>query len=146
VRATADNPLVDPHLMDEVVKKHIEVKADYTYMKELPLGVATEAISRESLERVASLGKSPHHREHVTTYFKENPSEFNFQVLEPPSYLRRPDLRLTVDTKEDLALMREIYKRLYTPGKMISVSQVIKLLDENPQLRALNIHIKQRVF
>jgi spore coat polysaccharide biosynthesis protein SpsF (cytidylyltransferase family) len=58
--------------------------------------------------------------------------------------LRRPEFRLTVDTPEDLDLAREIFKSLYKKGSIISLSDVIQLLDDNPDLCKINSMIKQK--
>jgi spore coat polysaccharide biosynthesis protein SpsF len=144
VRVTADNPLTDPYIIDRMVTKHIEMSADYTCVNDLPLGTSAEVISIDTLKRVHELGTKPHYREHVTTFIKENPKLFDMYVMDIENNLQRPELRLTVDTEEDLNLMRIIYARLYRPDRIISIDKVIDLLDKQPELRGINAHIKQK--
>ena len=51
-------------------------------------------------------------------------------------------MRLTVDTKEDLKLMREIYKRLYIENTIIDLEDVVELLISNQSLRKVNLNIE----
>jgi spore coat polysaccharide biosynthesis protein SpsF len=53
-------------------------------------------------------------------------------------------LRLTVDTEEDLQLIREVFNKLYNNENVFSVEKVIDLLDEHPELKALNTHVHQK--
>lgn len=146
VRVTGDNPLTDPYILDRLVKHHIETNADYTTMKNLPLGITSEVFSIESLKRSDKLGIKPHHREHVDEYILENPDKFRMEVLDADESIRRPDLRLTVDTEEDLELMRRIFRRLEPEGdeKVIKLSSVIKLLDSDPDLVKINAYVVQK--
>lgn len=144
VRVTADNPLTDPYIIDRMVIKHIEMSADYTCANDLPIGTSAEVISMDTLKRLHELGTKPYYQEHVTTFVKENPKLFDIYVICVENNLRRPELRLTVDTEEDLNLMRIIYAKLYKPDIIIDVNEVINLLDKQPELRKINAHIKQK--
>ena len=55
------------------------------------------------------------------------------EVVVASEAVRRPELRLTIDTPEDLQLIREIYERLYQPGGIVSLRDAIKLLDAHPR-------------
>jgi spore coat polysaccharide biosynthesis protein SpsF (cytidylyltransferase family) len=46
-----------------------------------------------------------------------------------------------VDQKEDLILMREIFKRLFQEGGMFYTEDILKLLDKEPHLSKINSHI-----
>ena len=51
-------------------------------------------------------------------------------------------MRITVDTEEDFKLMREIYDRLYEEDEIIDLKDVVKLLDDNPELKNINANVK----
>jgi spore coat polysaccharide biosynthesis protein SpsF len=116
VRATADNPLIDIGSVDRIVRRLIDQGLDYCTEVSLPIGAATEVMSRDALARVDRLSRQPHHREHVTTYFKEHRGEFRASFLEPPEPLRRPDVRITVDTADDLAYVTGLIQALPESG------------------------------
>ena len=84
-------------------------------------------------------------REHVTLFIYQNPKLFRIHFVEASGILKRPDLRLTVDTEEDLRLVREIFTRLYNTGNSLGIEKVIELLDECPELVAINSHVPQKL-
>ena len=112
VRATGDNPLIDIESVDRIVHAIRTSNLEYCMENELPFGAATEAITAEALAKVDRLAVEPHHREHVTLYIKEHPEEFRMALLSPPDSLRRPEIRITVDTPEDFMSMEDLIGRL----------------------------------
>jgi spore coat polysaccharide biosynthesis protein SpsF len=108
VRATADNPLLDIGSVDRVVRAVKSSDLDYCMEIGLPVGGATEALTTRTLARVHDLAERPDHREHVTLYIKDHPERFRLAFLEPPDILRRPDVRITVDTPEDFVFLENL--------------------------------------
>jgi spore coat polysaccharide biosynthesis protein SpsF len=88
--------------------------ADYVCEDGLPVGAAVEAVTREALLRAASEAREPDDREHVTTWVKRRGDLWNLAFPAPPVPLRRPDLRITVDTPADLAYVRSLFARAGT--------------------------------
>ena len=151
IRVTADTPLVDPEEGDRVIEHHLRSGADYTHNitiwgGETPLGCGVEAFTMGTLETSWRDGNEPHHREHVDEYVGEHPELFRIEKVVASEAVRRPDLRLTIATPEDLQLIREIYERLYQPGGIVSLRDTIKLLDTHPELLELNRHIQQKTI
>jgi spore coat polysaccharide biosynthesis protein SpsF len=149
VRITADCPFVCPHETDRVIRRHLDAGADYTHNitvwgSGMPLGTGAEVFTFATLERSWREGLAPHHREHVDEYVGDHPELFRIVRVDAPPRLRRPELRLTVDTVEDLALTREVYERLARPGELIELADVIALLDEHPELLELNRGVVQK--
>jgi spore coat polysaccharide biosynthesis protein SpsF len=145
LRITTDNPLFCPDIAQEIVSEHLRGGWDYTSMENLPLGVTTEVVSKDALTLLdALLKKEDPHREHVTSFIRKNRDSFKVKILPAPPDLRRPSLRLTVDTPEDFELIERIYQSLYTPGEIIPIMDVIRLLEARPELGKINIHIKQK--
>jgi len=110
VRATADNPLIDIGSVDRIVAALRADGLDYCMERNLPVGAATEAITSAALARVDQLGRMPHHREHVTIYVKEHREEFRTAFPNPPKELRLPDVRITVDTREDFRFVDRLIR------------------------------------
>jgi len=108
VRATADNPLIDVGSIGRIIHAVRSDKLDYCTEGDLPYGAATEACTAAALAKTHELATDPRHREHVTLHIKENPGQFRIAYLKAPESLRRPRLRLTVDTPEDFAFMEEL--------------------------------------
>ena len=128
VRATADNPLVDPRELDRLVDLHRSSGADYCHaFGQLPVGVGVESFTRAALEASWREGLAPNHREHVNEFIQEHPDRFEIRALDIPPAKVAPDLRLTVDTPEDLERARFVYGRLYRPGHLIRTEEAIAL-------------------
>jgi spore coat polysaccharide biosynthesis protein SpsF (cytidylyltransferase family) len=149
VRICGDCPLIDPGVIDEAVSLHLREGADYTdncrLVKTFPRGLDVEVMNTDALEMAARDGQAPQDREHVTFYFYHSrPDRFQIALLEARGPLRRPELRLTVDVPEDLALMRAIYDRLYGAEGYVAAEQAIELLDREPMLAALNAGVQQK--
>ena len=148
VRITADNPLMDPEIIDEAIKQHLKSGADYSCTEKperfLPLGMGVEVFNFDSLQAAYNKSKESYDREHVTSYLYENPDVFKINSVKLSETLRAPHLRLTMDTKEDLELMEKIYQRLYRPENIFKTEQILNLFVKNPELRKINGHIIQK--
>lgn len=147
VRLTSDCPLIDPRVTDRVIEEHLNSDADYTsngIKSGFPRGLDTEVFNFEALKRAYREAELDYEREHVTPYIRQHPSSFKLKSVEASGKLRRPDIRLTVDTEEDLRLIREIFKRLYGDGQIFYTEDVIDLLDKHPELAAINACIRQK--
>lgn len=144
IRVTSDCPLIDPRLTDSVITTHLNSHADYTSNHSFPRGLDTEVFNFETLKRAYGEARLDYEREHVTPYIYLHPEIFKLNLVEAVGKLRRPDLRLTVDTEEDLRLIREIFKRLYRDGPIFYTEDVIDLLDKHPKLVAINAHVAQK--
>lgn len=127
VRATADNPFVDPEELDRLVAHHLATQADYTHaFGQLPIGVGVECFTMDALARSWQEGHAPHHREHVNEYIPEHPDRFRIEELDVPADKRASDLRLTVDTPEDFARAEALYGAV-PPGMLPSTQDAIRL-------------------
>lgn len=147
VRVTSDDPLIDPKILDTIIEKHLSLRADYTsnnLKRTFPLGLDAEVFNFDALERAYKEAKANYEKEHVTPYIYEHPGIFKLRNVPAKKKLRRPELRLTVDTKEDLQLVREIYKHLYRPEKIFYTEEVIDLFNKHPELTKINENIQQK--
>jgi spore coat polysaccharide biosynthesis protein SpsF len=128
VRATADNPFVDSDGPARVLTFRHRVGADHAVECGLPLGAAVEAVSVEALARAASLITDPYDREHVTSFIRRD-ARFSALRAVAPGHLRRPGLRLTVDTREDLDFARDVYAQVGRAGAFAPLPEVIRTAD-----------------
>jgi spore coat polysaccharide biosynthesis protein SpsF len=146
VRVTGDNPLTDVETTEALLALHRERQADYTYVPgdALLMGILAEVISREALERSWERGQARHRSELMTLYIKEHPGEFRIATGALPPGLYRPDLRLTVDEPEDVALMQEVFARLGAPGRLVATREAVALLDAHPELAHINAHLHHK--
>ncbi|HEY0241966.1 MAG TPA: hypothetical protein VGC52_04830, partial [Gemmatimonadaceae bacterium] len=54
------------------------------------------------------------------------------------------ELRLTVDTAEDLELVRAIYSGLYERNPAFNLVDILDYLNANPHLLQINRHVEQK--
>lgn len=143
VRVTADNPLIHPPIVGELVGLiRTRPEVEYCYATNSPLGAACEAVRFDALLRAESQCKTAEHREHVTLFIREHPELFS--VREVKSDLGNPDMRLTLDTAEDFELLSTVFARLQRPGQLLDVRDVIEFLNQHEAVRLLNRDVMQR--
>ena len=104
VRLTGDNPLVDKHLVDDIVNKYINNYFNYDYVNNIkssgyPYGLFVEVFKADALLK-ASKNFNSLNKEHVTWYIRNNPHLFNTFVIKTKKKFKYS--RVTVDTKNDL--------------------------------------------
>jgi spore coat polysaccharide biosynthesis protein SpsF len=149
VRITSDCPLIDPKIVDSAIKTHLDSDNDYTCVGNgggFPRGLDTEVFNVEALLRANLEARQQYEREHVTPYFYEHPSLFKINAIMSEPILNRPNIRLTVDTKEDLELVRLIFKYLGRNKTIFYSQEIIELIDEHPEFRLINANIKQKLL
>lgn len=118
IRATGDNPLVDPLEAGRVLNAMISGSYDYVAGfnevddRKLPVGVGVEAMTFNALERAWNNGTRPEHREHINNYFIDNQDTFKCHDLKCLPEHSCPELSLTVDTPDDFTFIQNIGKGL----------------------------------
>ncbi len=145
LRVCGDNPLIDIPLMIELFQQHAQSNADYTVVKDpIPLGTGTEMVNLEALRKIAAATRDPKYIEHVTSYFSDHEAAYNVKKIPAPFYLRNMPLRLTVDTSEDLDLIRHLYEKFYISYLPVELEQVIFYLVNRPEVYGINAHVDQK--
>jgi spore coat polysaccharide biosynthesis protein SpsF len=144
VRITADCPLIDPALVDETVRMFQERHADYAsnaIEQTYPRGLDAEVFTLAVLKLAWQNARQPYEREHVTPYFYEHPELFRLaSVIGPADYSQ---YRWTLDTAEDLELLRAIYSK-FKGDDGFSWRDVIALMEREAQLAELNCNVTQK--
>ncbi|NQU24678.1 MAG: glycosyltransferase family protein [Candidatus Nealsonbacteria bacterium] len=149
VRITADCPLIDPAVVDEVVRAFLRERegptgCDYasnTLRRTWPRGLDTEVMTADALADANRLATEPHERTHVTPYIYQHPERF--RLLPVTGREDYSDRRWTVDEPEDLDLIRAVYERLggqTAPGW----KDVRRVLADEPALARLNRHVRHK--
>jgi len=141
VRITADNPLVDPTIIDKAIFLCKETKCDYAtnlLTPTFPTGYSAEVLKFSTLSRIYNTQHDKQSKEHVTYHIRNNPHLYDIKEIYAPTELVRPNWRLTMDYKEDFELISEIFSRLYIPSSFIKYRSVVELLDKNPHLLKIN--------
>ena len=123
VRITADCPLVDPDVVDLVVRRWREGDEQYVANviepRTFPKGLDVEVVSHGALDAAAAEARDPYDREHVTPYLRSRPERFaQARVAHEPPY---GDVRLTLDTPEDLEALRALVGRVGPNARMATL-------------------------
>ena len=143
LRITSDCPLIDPEVVDNVARALIEQRADVAcniLPRTYPRGLDTEVFTKEALKKAWRGSNQPHQREHVTTLFYERPEMFHLaSVREGQDFSH---YRWTLDTPDDLRLIREIYSHF--DHDHFGWRDVIALMERLPALPAINAHMVQK--
>lgn len=140
IRITADCPLIDPEILDEILKFYLKNEYDYvsnTHPPTYPDGLDVEILSFDILERAWKEAKLASEREHVTAFIWKNEDLFNLGNFSNKE-VDLSKMRWTVDEKEDLEFVREVYKNLYTKKKIFLTSDILNLLRNKPELMKIN--------
>jgi spore coat polysaccharide biosynthesis protein SpsF len=112
VRVTGDNPFTDPTLMDQMIT-HIEHNnSDYIYAPDAPVGTGVDVFSRKAMRKMAAKSLTDYQREHVNADILDNPDDYSIENFGMDASVGRPDIRLTVDTEDDLRMANIIAARL----------------------------------
>jgi len=144
VRITADCPLLDPVVMNDVIRRFLAGSPDYasnTLQRTYPRGLDTEVVSAGALARAWQNALEPYQRAHVTPYIVENRADF--RLLSVCGEVDLSAHRWVVDVPEDLEFVRAIYERLGSRDDFVW-TDVLELLAEEPSLSAINDAVNQK--
>lgn len=144
VRISADCPLIDPTVVDKIVKKSILQNTDYvsnTLPKTYPMGYEVEVIKFSKLLKSEKMTNDFGDQEHVTLFIMRNPKIFSHYNVVAPNLFKKPKIRVCVDTKEDFSVIQKIVD-LSNNNKFISINEVLGILKKYPQIQKLNSHVK----
>jgi spore coat polysaccharide biosynthesis protein SpsF len=145
VRVTADCPLIDPQVIDSVIAAYFagSPRPDYasnTQLRTYPAGLDTEVFSIAALQRAWSEDRNPAWREHVTPYIYR--SNAGFRLVDVLNDVDASAIRWTVDTAEDLALIREIYGSFGNGG--FSWAEAVSAMEAHPDWKSINAAVRQK--
>jgi len=137
VRIPSDKPLIDPQIVDKVVK--VFTTSEYDYVSNFlhytfPYGAEVEVFSFEALEKAWNLARLPSEREHVTPYIYNHKDKFKiFNVINSEDLSH---LRWEVDREKDFELVKIIVERI--KSRPILLKDIMKLYAQEPILFNIN--------
>ena len=140
-RVTSENPFIYWEGIDTLIKKHIKENSEFSFIDNLPIGSGYEIINLESLKKSHKFGNKRHRSELCSLYIYEHQKDFKILRSQPSRELKKPHLRLTVDTPEDLLVARKIYENLGSDLKPIPLKRIINFLEKYPNITEINSNI-----
>lgn len=146
-KITPDCPLIDPQIVDAVLRYFLEHKDIYDYVSNAhppswPDGLDFEVFHVAALEKAHNEATDPCHREHTTTYIWSNPKKFRLgNVLMPEGRNLFMSHRWTVDYPEDFEFVKKIYENLYDGKRVFLTDEILSLLEKKPDISKTNEHL-----
>lgn len=141
VRVTADNPLIDPNIVDLVISEYENNGYDYatnTLHRTFPYGTEVEVFSFKILEKTWKNASMPSEREHVTPFIRKPENGFSLVNIECDKNLSH--LRYTVDKADDLKVVKEIASNI--PKRPILMQDIFELYKNKPEIFEINKNVK----
>lgn len=139
VRITGDCPLVDPEVVDKVVKAFFRSSCEYARTDfTFPDGLDVEVFSADLLYRAAEEARDNYDREHVTPFIRRQAAENALEVA-PSEDLAR--FRLTIDEPEDFAVLENIFS--YFGNNHFGFTDIASLASREPALFVANQHLRR---
>lgn len=150
VRITADCPFIDPVELDRLLDAFFTADPPLDFaanrlpmQRTIPIGLDAEICTFDALETAWHEAKEPHQREHVMPFFYENASRFNtLHLTHHPDY---GHFRWTVDTPEDLDLVRQIADH-FEGRDDFSWQEILTLIEKYPKLVEINANVPHKEY
>ena len=142
IRLTADCPLHDPGVIDAFIDYYKQNQVDYmnnASPRTFPKGLDIEIMTKKSLEIAYQNATLDFEKEHVTPYIINNQDQFKIG-----NFTNNIDLshhRWTLDYEQDYKMICEIYKELYPKKPNFKMMDVVKLLEERPDIFEITAHL-----
>jgi glutamate-1-semialdehyde 2,1-aminomutase len=140
VRITGDCPLVDPYLVDDVIRGFKSSKVDYfsnVSPPTFPDGLDIEVFTFKALEQASRETNKPYDQEHVTPYLYQS------GIFKTASIQNSEDLsalRWTVDEPADFVVIEKVFQHFH-PFTDFAWGEVLSLQLQQPNLFNINQHI-----
>jgi spore coat polysaccharide biosynthesis protein SpsF (cytidylyltransferase family) len=136
VNIDGDDILFAYEFIDKIIEVYRKTNADYITCVGLPIGAAPTGVKVKAVEEVCKI-KDETDTEVWGEYFTGS-GLFRVEYIEAEGELRCPEVRMTLDYKEDLEFFKEIFDRLYEPGKLFGLKEILNLLKNNPEIIEIN--------
>lgn len=128
VRISGDSPMLDQALVDRAVAIFRQGAFDLVtnvFPRSWPPGQSVEVVGGEVFRKAVAAMDEPRHLEHVTPYFYEHQQQF--AIFNMASGMDFTSVRLSVDTKADLAVFARIVGRMDKPHWQYGLAEVVEL-------------------
>lgn len=175
VRLTADCPVIDPGVIDGTVRAFFgcppttrQVLSDgyghkldalpgaptaaYDFaanrlpppwQRTYPIGLDTEVVAFAALAQAWRDAKEKYEREHVMPYFYDQ--EGRFRIVYVNDVEDNGSMRWTVDTPEDLELLRQVYATFGNRDDFTWL-EVLDLFHRRPELAQINAQVRHKTL
>ena len=141
VDITSDCPFIDLDDLHRYLGPIQSNSMDYVsniLTRSFPDGLDLQIYSFKALERLSKLVILPEHYQHTGWNFSTYLSEFKLLNIHASKPLHFPELRITLDTAEDYAVLNLIYAWLGADAKPL---EIVNFMRNNPKIMAINQNV-----
>lgn len=146
VEVLGDNPLIDHHLVDDVMALYDPEKVDYAanispdYAVQpeesvlFAIGVRIQVYSAAIAKRYVEF---PDVTGHPSSYIFDNPDQFKCAYLDAVgdwAFLNKPEINFAVNYPKNFTLMERVFGTLYPTEPAFSLRRAIEIMDADPNL------------
>lgn len=139
--ATAASPLASP--LSPFPYDFVANRLPPPWGRTYPVGLDIEVCSFSGLEQAWSEADQPHQREHVMPFFYEQPERFRIRLLNHK--FDYGELRWTVDTPQDLELLRSIAAH-FDGRDDFTWLEVLEFVKDNPGVAQINAFVQPKDY
>jgi spore coat polysaccharide biosynthesis protein SpsF (cytidylyltransferase family) len=146
VNVDGDDIFCDPELIDKTAETFQKTGASFVKWNGLPLGASPIGFKFEALKKANQMKDESNTETGWGAYFTDT-GLFDVMYLEAEDEeLRHPEIRMTLDYPEDLRFVKEIFNKLYSPGKVFTLKEILMLLKEEPRLAEINKGVQNKYW
>ena len=144
VRVTSDCPLIDPDIIDLIIKTCIDGGYDYasnTLIPTYPDGMDVEVFKFSALETAWKDAKLLSEHEHVTPYIKNNSTVMGGSIFNSFNVVNNVDLsamRITVDEQRDFEVIKNLIENV---GINKHCADYVAYLNNHKEIKDINSSI-----
>jgi spore coat polysaccharide biosynthesis protein SpsF len=133
-----DDLLCDPELICIAVEQMDRGGIDFIRApKDLICGSFTYCVKSSALEKVCSI-KDTNDTEMMWVYFEETGMFEVRDLAVKDRVFYNPEIRLTLDYPEDFEFFRRIFEHFNAVNNDVSLRDIVKFLDEDPEVTKIN--------
>ena len=147
VEITGDCPLVDPQIVEQVIRMFHAHQAAYVsnaHVRSFPDGMDVQVFRLDTLRASAAMTDDPLDHEHVTLHIRNHPELFPPVHLVAPPEQHWPELGVTLDDPRDYALITRIMEHFGDGHARASCLDIVRLLRAYPEWVAINQDVTRK--
>ena len=144
VKIPSDCPLIDPEIIDKVLKYYIDNSDKFDFVSNLhpatyPDGNDVEVMSFNVLEEAWKNATKQLEREHTTPYLWENADKFRIgNVVWETGLDYSMTYRFTIDYLKDFNFIKSVYDELYPINPNFTLQDILDILKQKPEIKKIN--------
>jgi spore coat polysaccharide biosynthesis protein SpsF len=135
VRITADNPLIDPKVIDLLINIHRKnknsVTTNFSKRSTFAIGNILSIIDANVISYMSDTMDESSIREHIVYGFNKLPEKFKVQTVDAPQRWCQPNLRYTIDYPEDITIFKKILKNFQEFGYRPTTEEIGMLFEKD---------------